>query len=129
MGRRIRLVGMIALVSCAMLSLCFLFFACIHWHNYWSFFTVLPCLFAFFAPSICYGYQDAGMVQTAMDDETFQNCRELGYAVAVLFLLSAYGVPVLAWYNANFPLGGVLVMYGSITLSTWSFLFWRRMFL
>lgn len=111
-----------------MASICLLLFACIHWHNYWSLFTVLPCVVAFFVPAICYGYQDPETVHTAMDPDTFQNCRELSYATAVLLLLSAYGVPALAWYNAGFRLGGVLTVYGAITLATWAYLFWLRMF-
>lgn len=128
MGRRARLGAMVALVSCAMLSICVLLFACFHWHNFWSLFTILPCVFAFFVPAICYGYQDPETVRTAMDPETFQNCRELSYATAALLLLSAYGVPALAWYNAGFRLGGVLTVYVAITLATWAYLFWLRMF-
>lgn len=129
MGRRVRLGAMMALVAFAMLSIFLLLFACFHWHNFWSLFTVLPCVIAFFVPAICYGYQDPETVQTAMDPETFQNCRELSYATAALLLLSAYGVPALAWYNAGFRMGGVLTVYGAITLATWAYLFWLRMFL
>lgn len=128
MGRRARLGAMVGLVAFSMLSFCILLFACIHWHNYWSLFTVLPCFLAFIVPSICYGYEDPEMVKTAMDPETFQNCRELSYAIAVFLLLSTYGIPALAWYNAGFRLGGVLMIYGAITLATWAYLFWLRIF-
>lgn len=128
MGRRARLGAMVGLVASAMTSICLLLFACFHWHNFWPIFTIVPCLLAVFIPSICYGYDDPETVRHAMDQETFHNCRELSYAIAALLLLSSYGVPALVWYNAKFHVAGVLVVYGAITLATWSFLLWLRLF-
>jgi hypothetical protein len=132
MKRRARLLAMVALSACALLSIFLLIFACVHWHNWWSLFVILPYLIAFFLPAIYFGYddEDTARDQTKgkMDPDSLRNCRELTWAISSLLLLSTYGIPVLAWYNSGFHWHGVLVVDGALTSALWAFVLWLRVF-
>jgi len=132
MKRRARLLAMMGMSACALLGISLLIFACAHWHNWWSLFTFLPCLIAFFLPALYFGYDDEDtardQTKKSMDPDTLRNCRELTWALSSLLLLSSYGVPVLAWYNSGFHWHGVLVVDGALTAAMWAFVLWLRVF-
>lgn len=132
MNRRVRLLAMMAMSACALIGAVLLVFACVHWHNWWSLFIVLPCLIAFFLPAVYYGYEDEDSARDHtrgyMDPDSLRNYRELTWAISTLLLLSAYGVPALAWYNSGFPWPGVLVVDGALTAALWAYVLWLRVF-
>jgi len=108
-----------------------LLFACIHWQNGWSAFVLVPCVFAFFVPPICFGYQPAATLHlqdTEQDEQTFHSCRELGWVIAAMLLMGAYGIPVLTWYNDHFDWRGVECVFGALTALVWAFVIWLRIF-
>lgn len=108
-----------------------LLFACIHWRNGWSLFMALPCLLAFFVPALCLNYtplEDLDTSHIAHDPATMQSCRELGWTIAVVLVLLAYGIPVLAWYNSEFNVVGAALAQVALTLLIWAYLFWLRVF-
>jgi hypothetical protein len=108
-----------------------LLFATIHWHNFWSFFVVIPCILAFFVPNLCLNYTPTEELDTThihWDAATTQNCRELGWTLAAILLLSSYGIPVLAWYNAGFAWPGAMTVHIALTLLIWAYMLWLRVF-
>lgn len=131
-GSRCSFCGLFAFVTLILLFVGLLLFACIHWHNGWSFFVLVPCLIAFFTPAVCYGYNredDLHLQDTGnMNQMTFHTCRELGWVVAAMLLLCAYAVPVLAWYNAAFHWGGVITVHVALTCLLWAYILWIRIF-
>jgi hypothetical protein len=113
------------------LSLALLLFACIHWRNAWSLFILLPCVLAFFVPALCLNYTPLEQLDTTniqWDEPTMKNCRELGWILSITLLLSAYGVPILAWYNSGFPCAGAAMVQVALTALVWTYLLWLRVF-
>lgn len=115
MGARARIFGMIGLSAGVMLSVSLLLFACVHWHNAMPLIVVVPCVLAFYVPAICFGYQHIDSVQTAMDRETFETCRELSWAISGMLVLVAFAIPIIAWHWTGFAMAGVLVVDAALT--------------
>jgi hypothetical protein len=129
MKGRIKFFYVLALVTCIIISLGTFFFACIHFSNWWSLFIYVPIFFSVCVPSVCYEFKRADdLLDVQMPREDFQNCRELGRAIALLLLLVSYSVPVLAWYNSGFHWMGVLLIMTTILLTSISFIIWKRVF-
>jgi hypothetical protein len=126
------LVGLFCFVLALLSGAFLLIFACAHWHNWWSL-CAAPCVgLAFFLPALCYGYQrrdELHLADSRMDSVTFDNCRDLGWVAAAMVMLCAYGVPVLAWYNAGFGYGGVITVQGALTCQVAAFQLWLRIFI
>lgn len=128
---RARFCALLWMVLLAFTAVALILFATIHWQNFWSLFIALPCAVAFFVPALCFNYQPLDEVDTThvrYDAETFQNCREFGWVLAVAFILSAYGIPILAWYNDAFACGGAVVIQIALTCLVWAYLLWLRVF-
>jgi hypothetical protein len=124
---------------CAVFSLVFLLlaggwlfvFACVHYSNWWSLFIAIPCIAAFISPAICYAYNtdDMGIPRDVqIDPAQLATCREVGWSTGGVLSLLAYMIPVLAWYNSGFHWGGVLMVYGTLTCLSWSYILWLRVF-
>lgn len=133
MGRGERLCGNAAMALLVVLHFSTLFFACIHWSNWWSLFIWVGVLFVLFVPAVCMNYTDATLDMLSgnngtLDDATFRNCRDLGWIIAGIFMLLCYIVPVLAWYNDGFSYEGVIMVFVSITSSAWTYFLWLRMY-
>jgi hypothetical protein len=120
------------MVLLTLIAVALLLFACIHWRNGWCLFVAIPCVLAFFLPEMCSNYKpvsDVDLSQIAYSPETFQTCRELGWTAAVAFVLVAYGIPVLVWYNsAAFPVLPAVLVQVSLTLLVWAHLLLLRVF-
>jgi len=125
-----RLTGIILFVIFLFVGVGFLFFSCIHYQNYWALFVVVPCVVAFIAPAICYGYdqEDLAFKHIEMDEQSFRTCRELGWAVAIILFLATYGVPVLAWWNAAFAWQGCVLVHATLTVWCFGYILWLRIF-
>jgi hypothetical protein len=125
---------------CALLAFCILlaltlslsFFACVHFRNWWSMLIFPPCVVAFLVPQICFVY--SANKWSALEDDGFpddhvrQGCRDMGKALAFVITFCTYLVPVLAWYNAGFHWGGVLIIDVAITALLWAFVLWYQVF-
>jgi len=113
------------------LSLGLLLFACIHWRNAWSLFMLLASVVAFVVPDLCRNYrpfEELDMSEIAYDEKTAKDCRLCGWMITTTFLGGAYGIPVLAWYNAGFAVVGACVAMGSQTALIWSYALFLRVF-
>lgn len=129
-GRHARLCGNVSIVVFLVLHFGLLFFACSHWNNWWSLFVWPPCIVAFFAPAICFNYDstDSVLHDVQWEAETFQNCRDFGWALAGVLALCAYLPPALAWYNSRFSPGGALMVDAAVMLLHWVYLLWLRIY-
>jgi uncharacterized membrane protein YhaH (DUF805 family) len=125
--------------SCAISAIVILFFtaiglllfACIHWRNGWSVFILLPYMLAIFVPSLCKNCTPLEQLDTSniqWDEPTIRNCRELGWTLALILLVSAYGIPVLAWYNSGFACAGAAVVMVAQTALIWVYMLVVRLF-
>ena len=128
---RARFCAILWMVILLFVAIGLLLFACIHWHNGWSIFMALPCVLAFFVPALCFNYTPPEELDTthfAYDAATTQSCRELGWTIALVLLLGAYGIPVLAWYNSGFSVAGAALAQVALTALVWAYLLWLRVF-
>lgn len=131
MASHARPCGILWMVVFLCASLGLLVFACIHWRNGWSLFVALPCLLAFFVPALCLNYtplNEIDMSHIHHSAATMQSYRELGWTLALILLLLAYGVPILAWYNSGFAVAGTALVQVALTLLVWAYLLWLRVF-
>lgn len=122
--------GNAALATFVVIHVGLLFFACIHWENWWSILIWAPCVVAFVVPGICYNYnsESVDLMNINMDAQKFRNLRDLGWTIAAMLLLVSYLIPVLAWYNTGFDYWGVVTVFVSITALVWVYLLWLRIF-
>ena len=130
-GPSINLVAIFSLVFLSLLGFFLLLHACFHHHDFWSLTIFIPAIIAFFVPAICFGYQkeqDVLLRDDVMDQQSFRNCRELGWSVSGVLLLATYLIPVLAWYNANLGWGGAVMVQIALTCWVWAFIVWLRIF-
>lgn len=127
-----RFFGILSFVLLVLFGFVFLFHACVHYSDFWSLLLVLPVVLAFFSPAVCYGYNREDDVFRSMGSnmsaETFRSCRELGWAMSAVFFVGSYGIPVLAWYNANLGWMGVVEVHAALTCWLWAYLAWLRIF-
>jgi hypothetical protein len=113
------------------LAIGLLLFGCIHWRNAWSLFILLPYALAIFVPNICRNctpFDELPQQDITMDEAAQKNCRELGWTLAIVLLLTMYCVPVLAWYNAGFGVWGAVVVMVADTAFIWVYLLYVRVF-
>jgi len=131
MAEGLRVLTIFLIVFFCLISIGLLFFACIHNHNGWSMFVIVPCLIAFFVPTCFAGYNkgDDHLRDSHLDEVTFKACRELGWAITVVVLLFAFCIPVLAWYNSGFHWSGVYEVFGSLLLLVTAYILWLRVFM
>ena len=123
--------GIFSLVLFLLLGGIFLFHACFHNDDFWSLFIFVPGVMAFFSPAVCFGYADRDAQERNMPTlypETRHACVEMGWAVAGVLLLGAYGIPVLAWYNARLHWTGVLEVDAALNCWVYAYIIWLRIF-
>lgn len=124
--------GILSFLLLILFGCIFLFHACFHYSDFWSLLIVVPSILAFFSPAVCYGYNRGDDVfrsmGSSMDAQTFKSCREMGWAIAFVLLTGAYGIPVLAWYNANLGWLGAIEVHASLTCWMWAYIIWLRIF-
>lgn len=114
---------------------CYLFLA-FHFGHVWSLFFVAGFLFvAFLAPALCFGYdphEEYMFMNVQMSEQSFMNCRDLGYIAAVIFFLLTYVMFTVAWYASdglNPPMQGAMVGYAGNTCIIGGYLLWLRIFI
>lgn len=126
-----RVCGLFALILLALMHFALLFFACVHWNNWWSLFVWLPFVVALIVPCCCSNYSNLPpelQTHAFSDFEDFLTCRQLGWVFSAAFCFCCYLPPVLAWYNDRFPWPGVLVVFGSVLCLHWPYMIWLRIF-
>lgn len=111
-----------------LISFVLLFFTCIHYANFWSYFIILPVGIAFFVPVICFGYSQSHEQNSDLDPQRLQSCKQFGWSLTIVLFIATYGIPVLAWYNSGFYWGGVLLIFTVLTFWGWAYLLWIRVF-
>jgi hypothetical protein len=108
-----------------------LFHACGHSEDYWSILILVPITIAFLTPPVCYGYNredDVFANSSTLSEETFRSCKELGWAVSLMLLMGAYGIPVLAYWNAHLSWWGVVEVQSALSCWVWAHVIWLRIF-
>ena len=123
--------GLLTFVLLLLFGFIFFFHACFHYGDFWSLFMLIPVTLAFLSPAVCFGYnrqEDVYLNSGSMGAQEFRNCRELGWSFALILLLGSYGIPVLAWYNANLWWAGVVEVYVGLTCWIWAYIIWLKIF-
>jgi len=138
-GRHALMAGIAAfLLALCCATGCYLFIV-VHYRHAWSVLVVVALLFAaFVSPAVCYGYDNDGgapafvaMRNLQMSEQTFLNCRDLGYIIAGIFILLTYVAFAVAWYasdGASPPLGGAIVGFAGNTCAVFAYMGWLRVF-
>jgi hypothetical protein len=106
-ARHKRLIGVIISLFVLTFGLGLYIFVLIHEHHVWS--ILMNCLLLFFmviTPACCYGYNINDDVQFLIrdgitDEQTFLNCRDMGYGISIVLYTLTFVLPTVAWYASN----------------------------
>lgn len=133
-GRHARMLGSAAFLLAACVGFGCYMFVVFHFHHVWAVMCVLTLLFcAIVAPALCFGYDMETpyymMQEMRMSEQTFLNCRDLGWLAAGVLVLLTYVTFAAAWYGESLVLAGALVGFGGNACMTCAFMGWLRVFI
>lgn len=124
--------GVLLFVLFILIGFILFFFSCFHYQDFWSLFSLLALIVAYFSPALCFGYDDPHMQEYRMKDmypETRKSMVEMGWAFGGIFFIISYIPPVLAWYNAHLGWAGVVMIFTAITLWMWAYILRLKIFI
>ena len=136
-GRHVKMLGIFTMLCFLSFGVgCYLFVA-FHYHHVWSLFFIGGFLMAMFiSPALCFGYNQEDYVflmrSGGMDEQSFLNCRDLGYVASILFFVLKFVIPTSAWYGSdglNPPIQGTLITFSANTWMVFAYILWLRIFI
>lgn len=135
-GRHLKLGAIFAMMSLLSTAVGLYLWVAFHHGHVWSLILVSTLHFAaLFSPAFCFGYntEDPQFLLSGggMDEQTFLNCRDLGWIGTVVFFLLSFVVPASAWYASDGtapPMMGVVCEYVGNACMGWAYVLWLRIF-
>jgi len=132
MQRGVHFASVFLFVFFILIGFILIFFACFHYNDFWSLFSILALIIGYNCPALCFGYDDPNMQEYRMKDlypETRTSLAEMGWAFGGIFYLVSFLPPVLAWYNAHLGWAGVVMVFMALTVWMWAYIMRLRIFI
>jgi hypothetical protein len=129
-GRHKRLLGILLSLFTFSFACGLYLFVLIHEHHIWSIGVIsLLLFFMIITPACCYGYDVNTDVNFLLkdgitDEQTFLNCRDIGYGVSITLFSLTYAMATVAWYASsgkNPTWIGTILLYMANTFIAFAF--------